>query len=420
MRSTLWLLLAMMLMISACQKKSVEIVLRNPLNMERNDELVILDWKSLMPAIKLTHSTQITFFAGQRIVPYQILDSQKVAILLDFKPSEQKTVTLILSEADSNSIPKRAHAEISVRKGGTFNGQKWVGGQFVSVKHLAVGKEHFAHDELIRYEGPGWESDKIAYRLYLDERNALDVFGKRTEKIILPFVGHDTSKTYHEMNWWGMDVLKVGATFGAGSFALYLPEKDFFEKVRSKDLSLQPPDLLAPKAVDSLVCRVLEDGPLRAAVEILYKGWEVAGQKINVRAKHFIQAGSYLLRHELTVENKNPAGIAFGVMQPKNSKTQSWTENGYWLNVTDIPSLAGDSLTVFFYFQKPHPVQFIAEKDGNQVAYAVPQAPKVTFWSGALWQHNFSGQSFDAVCRKFAEQQSQRLSHPIQVEYKKD
>ena len=420
MRSTLLVLLAMMLMISACQKKSAEIVVRNPINLERNDELVILDWKQLMPDMELTPSTQINFFDGQQIVPYQILDSQKVAILLDFKPSEQKIVTLTLSDAGSKSIPKRAHAEISVRKGGTFNGEKWVGGQFVSVKHLAVGKEHFAHDELIRYEGPGWESDRIAFRLYLDERNALDVFGKRTKKIILPIVGHDTSKTYHEMNWWGMDILKVGETFGAGSFALYLPGKDFFEKVKAKDLSYQPPDLLAPKAVDSLVCRILEDGPLRAAVEILYKGWEVAGQKINVQARHYIQAGSYLLRHELAVESKSPSGIAFGVMQPKNSKLQSWTDNGYWQNVTGIPSLGGDSLTIFFYFKKPHPVQFMAEKNGNRVAYAAPQARKVMFWSGALWQGNFSGQSFAAVCKTFAEEQSQRLNHPIQVKYKKD
>lgn len=420
MRYALRLFLAVVLIVAACQQKPKEVVLRNPLNLERNDELVVLDWQQIAPEVMLKPSTQLTIYDGQKTIPFQILDSQKVAILLNFKPAEQKMVRVEFSNRETEPFPKRAHAEISVRKGGTFDGKKWVGGKFVPVKRLAVGKEHFVHDEWIRYEGPGWESDKIAYRQYLDERNALDVFGKKTEKIILPFVGHDTSKTYHEMNWWGMDVLKVGETFGAGSFALYLPDENFLEKVKARDFSVQSPELLAPKEVDSLICRVLEDGPLRAAVEILYKGWQVAGQKIDVRARHFIQAGSYLVRHELTLESESPAAFAFGVMQPESSPQHIWTDYGYWLNVNGISSLAGDSLTIFFYFKKPHPVVFVSGKNGNRVAYAAPQAAKATFWSGALWQGNFERQPFSKVCEKFAEEQSQRLSQPIQVEYKKD
>jgi hypothetical protein len=41
--------------------------------------------------------------------------------------------------------------------------------------------------------------------------------------MVLDEVGADTSKNYHQQADWGMDVLKVGASLGAGSLALYVP-----------------------------------------------------------------------------------------------------------------------------------------------------------------------------------------------------
>lgn len=36
------------------------------------------------------------------------------------------------------------------------------------------------HAYYIKYERPGLESDKVGYRFYFDQRNAIDVFGKKT------------------------------------------------------------------------------------------------------------------------------------------------------------------------------------------------------------------------------------------------
>src|SRR5262245_46628501 len=68
-------------------------------------------------------------------------------------------------------------------------------------------------------EGPGWESDLIAFRLYWDARNATDVFCK-TESILsldkFAAKGHD----YHRQSKWGQDVLKVGTAVGIGGFGV--------------------------------------------------------------------------------------------------------------------------------------------------------------------------------------------------------
>jgi hypothetical protein len=81
------------------------------------------------------------------------------------------------------------------------------------------------HSYYIKYEGAGWESDKVAYRFYLDQRNALDAFGKKTPGIILPAVGVDGYDNYHKMAVWGMDDMEVGKSLGIGSIAIGMGKK---------------------------------------------------------------------------------------------------------------------------------------------------------------------------------------------------
>jgi len=68
-------------------------------------------------------------------------------------------------------------------------------------------------------EGPAWENDKVGFRNYLDQRNGMDIFGKTSSKMVLEEVGIEGAPSYHEPGEWGMDVLKVGTSLGAGGIA---------------------------------------------------------------------------------------------------------------------------------------------------------------------------------------------------------
>jgi len=59
----------------------------------------------------------------------------------------------------------------------------------------------------------------VAYRLYLDERLVLDVFGIETSNANLHKI--DRGDDYHVMSEWGMDILKVGNILGSGGFGVY-------------------------------------------------------------------------------------------------------------------------------------------------------------------------------------------------------
>jgi len=63
------------------------------------------------------------------------------------------------------------------------------------------------------YDGVGWESDVVAYRIYWNADNAMDIFGKT--RPILSLDGWATPGVPHQIeNQYGLDVLKVGRPSG--------------------------------------------------------------------------------------------------------------------------------------------------------------------------------------------------------------
>lgn len=73
-------------------------------------------------------------------------------------------------------------------------------------------------DYLYQAEGPIWENELVGFRNYFDERNGFDIFGKSKPAFAAQEIG--ITGNYHELQDWGMDVLKVGSSLGAGALGL--------------------------------------------------------------------------------------------------------------------------------------------------------------------------------------------------------
>jgi hypothetical protein len=123
-------------------------------------------------------------------------------------------------------------------------------------------------------EGPMWENENIGFRLYFDERNSIDIFGKRTPEMVMDRVGID--EDYHQLQDWGMDVLKVGNSLGAGSIALMIGDSVY----RLGDVARER-------------FEILEEGPERSRFLLDYDGWEVAGRTLDLKWEIGIDAGTY-------------------------------------------------------------------------------------------------------------------------------
>ncbi|THU39679.1 DUF4861 domain-containing protein [Niastella caeni] len=160
-------------------------------------------------------------------------------------------------------------------------------------------------------EGPAWENDKVGFRLYYDVRNGKDIWGKTTNRMVLDEVGTDTSKNYHQQADWGMDVLKVGASLGAGSLALLVPLPN------GKDTLVR----LGGKNIERVTYEKVADGPVRAICRLHYLNWKIVEglPPVSITEEIHIWGGQYFYESHLTITGA-PAGaqLVTGIVNLKS------------------------------------------------------------------------------------------------------
>jgi len=92
-------------------------------------------------------------------------------------------------------------------------------GTYVDVdSYIVLPDDRKRQSAFFRFDGVGWESDRIAYKLTMDYRNIIEIFGKKIPDMVLQDVGRDgIESNYQSMSDWGMDILKVNEAFGLGA-----------------------------------------------------------------------------------------------------------------------------------------------------------------------------------------------------------
>ena len=266
------LLAAIIIIMSACQSDhqklplSFKVTVRNQNDFPVKDGVVELSMKDVKAKFPDFNPEGCLIFDGDKQLPFQANDingnfvRDELVFLVDLNAGETKEITVRYKEQGMvmTHFKKRTQAELSRKFGGKWEGHKYIGGEFKNVSSLKVPPEATDHSFFIRYEGPGWESDKIGYRFYLDWRNAIDIFSKKTDTIVLQHIGHDGYDSYQEPSDWGMDNFKVGNSLGIGSVAMWYNDKVNMVSV-----------------TDSVICRIALDGPVESMVETNYYGWKV-------------------------------------------------------------------------------------------------------------------------------------------------
>jgi hypothetical protein len=278
------------------------------------------------------------------------------------------------NEVFGQSTNSKAYAEVSVKEGGKWEGRKYTGGTFKNVQRLKLATEHTDHSFDIRYEGPGWESNKIGYRLYLDWRNAIDIFGKKTEKIVLPQVGQDGFDSYHEMSDWGADILKAGKGIGIGSIDRYLNNErlHFYE-------------------VDSTIATIANTAK-NSKVKVQYYGWKTATDKIDFTSELTIQPNQRYTQHTIH-PSKAIEGICTGIVKQKNSeviKKESTNKKWAYLATYGTQSLVPDKLGMAIFYQI-NTVQSEIDAEFDHLLVFKPSTQVVDFYFLGAWEQEPNG-----------------------------
>lgn len=261
----------------------------------------------------------------------------------------------------NQTVPTRGtYAELAVRQGGVPGEDgKLQGGEYVPVDFMQLPPEHQIGNRLFKYEGPGWESEQVAYRLYFDERAAIDIFGKTKPQLVLPRVGQDGTD-YHTLSDWGMDVLKVGQSLGIGGIGLWHQGK-----------------LAGVHEFEGASVAVFNDADA-SGVRLHYSGWMAADGKRDLDMSLRIAPGSRLT--QVLVESETPVETwATGIVRHDLEPLVSPHENQEWgyLATWGEQSLANDNLGMAIFFRHADLQQIIDDthnhlvllKGGNRARY---------------------------------------------------
>lgn len=219
--------------------------------------------------------------------------------LISCKDKQSKNSDITTSDTDKFEMTPKTYAEISIKEGGHWQGREYIDGHFKNVNSIKVPSEHTDHSWFIRYEGPGWENSQIGYRLYLDWRNAIDIFGKKTDSLVLPYVGQDGFDSYHEPSAWGQDILKAGKSMGIGGYGRIVNDTvAHFQKVYN---------------TEAFVKNTAEN----SSINISYEGWDTGDETINLNTQLTIYPQDRYTKAELT-PSKEISGICTGIVKFKD------------------------------------------------------------------------------------------------------
>ncbi|MDX9880419.1 MAG: DUF4861 domain-containing protein [Prolixibacteraceae bacterium] len=331
-------LIALSLLLFQTCKQEARLVLENPLSSERMDETLIFSRtdiekitgpiaENLAPVVKRANA----------LVPSQADDMNgdgqwdELVFTIDFQASEKIELNIELVPVDEYpEFEKRTNLRLGLPDGN---------GGWKEVDHAEAPAGLAGFPTIPQGEGVNWENDKFGFRTYFDCRNVKDLYGKLQPGLIIDKVHTPEMGSYHDLADWGMDVLHCGSSLGAGGLAML--ENDSLYRLGSTEV---------------YEYQKIAEGPVRSVFELRYKGWDVAGQKLDAVEHISIYPGKYWFQSDVTVggfegEKQLVTGIVTSLL--KNGPYQFEANAGYQAIATlDAQSLNNDELGMAVLLKK--------------------------------------------------------------------
>jgi hypothetical protein len=228
------------------------------------------------------------------------------SISADAKATSARALPCQADDTDGNGTLDEIAFEDSLPPGAT----RVVTVEYGSAADIAPRRINFpklAHaSSQQKYEGMGWESDRVGWRMYFDERNAFEMWGKKQHAMLLDYFALP-GVDYHSESPLGRDTYKIGDALGMGSVGGYVDGKTY--KVSK---------------VDSRTWKIVSDGPVRAIADLIYKGWDVGGKKVDITSRLTVWAGHQWFDHQITATGADGVTLVTGLpVKPANEVTFS-------------------------------------------------------------------------------------------------
>ena len=280
----------------AQQTKRITIKVSNQWNQIKQDEPIVIKLDDLNLDFGVNGAI---VKEGNTEIPSQLDDlnddgiNEELAFLIDLNESSTKSYIIDLYDTKQNrSYTPRVHAQMLV------SDKK---GEHVPVTAVTIPGTSNIYNQM-HHHGPAIESELTAYRLYFDEKQTVDIYGKFKKGFEIEASGWYPNDEQLAKGF-GDDVLRVGSSCGQGAF---------------KGWNGNEATHISP--VKTRTARVLAYGPVRAIIEMEVKGWEYQGGSICMINRYTIYGGHRDAEVELFFgEPLNKQTFATGVQKIKDS-----------------------------------------------------------------------------------------------------
>ncbi|HMA61147.1 MAG TPA: DUF4861 family protein, partial [bacterium] len=364
----------MVMFLSQCdQPGKIEVVLENPIELNRENETIEIRKRQLHqinPEIQLD-SLQVINSKGETI-PSQIIDSDQnnESDLLIFQtilnPNEKQKYKLIAGSCKKND-PK------------TY------------ARFVPERENDFA-----------WENDRIAYRMYskkLEKKegtdSGIDVWAISVSDLIIDKWyknGH-----YHTDHGEGLDFYKVGPTRGCGSLSI-LKDGEMYGSGGFIDW------------------KIITNGPIRSTFELSYAPIEIDGKQYRETKRISLDAGWNLNRIESEFEAENDCKIAIGLAIHEDQGQGSVKYNGklgyasFWEPATKGNGNLGTAIVI----ENDKYLNGKKIENHHAIITSCNSDNKVSYYAGAGWDKSkyFSDKK---SWNKYIQNLALRVKNPVKV-----
>lgn len=265
--------LALLFSVASQAQALVNVTVENPSKVAHKDVPVVIDirqWGDIRRAVVKVDGKE---------VPSQLDDldrdcvNDELCFLVDLDKKERKECSFqLFTDGEQAQYPARTFAELVVPSKNKKLGKNQ---QDIYLRSISFDKKtkdvyHFVHSH-----GVCFESDLVAMRVYFDNRQTIDLYGKVNKGLVIFDTQFYPSEEQLKAGS-GDDCLWVGNTYGLGALRGW----DGQNQVLFNDVKYQEQ-------------RVISEGPLRAIVEVEDKGWVPApGLKpVNATIRYTIYGG---------------------------------------------------------------------------------------------------------------------------------
>ena len=266
---------------------SLTVTVSNPVSTPRQDVPVVVE----LPA-KARGAVSATV-SGKPGVAWQLDDmdrdglSDELAMLVDLKPNETVTLRVNLSDKDApNPSEVRTEAYLKLHD----KNQKHPRIQAIAYPGDADNRQMY---NSIYGHGAVLEGLYSAIRVYLDNRQSVDLYAKHTPQLELETTGFYTTVDQMEKGY-GRDILWAGTSVALGSFRGWTDG--------------------APSTIDSVDTRgqsVVTTGPVRSVIEVTDRGWVMkpGAKPVDMTQRYTVWGGRRDYEVDIAITPSDPSQV---------------------------------------------------------------------------------------------------------------